>query len=257
MTLLIERKRRILEILENKRTIKIHELCKIFNISRATALNDLKELASDNKIIKVHGGATLNYYPKYEKSIKECMVSNLNLKKKIGLKAAQFVKDNDIIILSSGITVLEMAKHLYNKKNLTIITNSITTASFLFGYNDYNNFKIYITGGLLRKKSGSMIGLIANRTLNEFNADKAFCGVAGIDTENITDVNPSEAAVARDILAAAKESYVLIDSTKFDKIYFAKITKLRNIDVVITDKITPKKYIDAFNKYDVRLETCK
>ena len=45
MTLLIERKRRILEILESKKTVKIKELCKMFDISRATVHRLLSEKA--------------------------------------------------------------------------------------------------------------------------------------------------------------------------------------------------------------------
>ncbi len=255
MTLLIERKRRIVEILESKKTIKIKELCKIFDISRATALKDLKELASENKIMKVHGGAVLNSHEEYEKSIKETLTNNLELKKKIGLKASQFVKDGDIIILSSGATVLELAKNLHNKKNLTIITNSITTAYHLFEFYEYNDFNIYLTGGLLRSRSGSMIGLIPKRTLNDFNADKVFCGVAGIDTKGITDINPSESEISGDMLVSAKEKYILVDSTKFGKKKFIKITDLSNIDFIITDKKPDKEYITIFNNYGIQLET--
>lgn len=252
MHLPIERKVLILEKLKIEKIIRISDICKLFKISRATALSDLRELEKENKILKVHGGALLPNDLSLEKSIKQTMVENLNAKRKIGIKAAEFVNDKDIIILGSGSTISEMVKHLINKKKLTIITNSIITAYLLFEYNDYNNFDIYITGGYLRKKSGSLVGWIADNTLKEFNVNKAFCSSSGINLNGITDINPEESVTYRTLFSRAKEKYILIDSTKYEKKFFFNILPLEKIDCIITEKNVGKKYLDFFKKKKIK-----
>ncbi len=237
--LTVDRRAKILEMLENKGQVRIPELSKIFNVSEVTIRNDLEQLEQKNLLIRTRGGAlkiqrvgidyNLNLKSKKHKAEKE----------KIGIKAASLVNDGETIILDSGTTTFELAKNLSGINDLTVITNALNIAGLLV---DYPEIKVIMPGGTLRRNSLSLIGAIAEESIQNYFCDKLFLGVDGIDSVfGISTPNAEEAHLNKLMIRNSKEVIVVTDSSKFGKRSFVLIESIDKIDTVVTDKGIPEE----------------
>jgi len=228
------RRSKILKILEEKGQLRVPEISKQFGVSVVTIRNDLIKLEKKNLLIRTHGGAIKEQRVSFDFAVNQKAEMHTQEKLRIANKAVEFIMEGDTIILDSGSTTQQIAKQLNKFKNLTVVTNALNIVATL---TDYIDLEIIIPGGILRKKSLSLIGSIAESGINNFYADKLFLGVDGIDSQyGITTPNLEEAHLNRLMIERSKEIFVVTDSSKFDKRSMAVITDLEKIDYLITDK---------------------
>ena len=91
------------------------------------------------------------------------------------------------VILDSGSTTMLIAEGLMTAKNITVITNSLRQR---LPFPKIKNITLVVCGGTVRHKTRSMHGSIAERSLQDINADLMFVGADGIDAVNgITTFN--------------------------------------------------------------------
>jgi DeoR family transcriptional regulator of aga operon len=91
-------------------------------------------------------------------------------------------------------------------------------------------------GGILRKKSLSLVGVLADENFSKFYCDKLFLGVDGFDTKHgLSTPNSDEAHLNQIMISMAKKVIVVTDSRKFLRRRFAFISPVSSINVVITD----------------------
>ena len=128
-----ERQRQILSLLAQQRRLSVTEIVKQFSISEATARRDLESLASQGKAQRVHGGVIAVEQAPPELPILERESRQPQEKARIGRAAARLVADKETVFLGSGTTVLEVARNLRDRKNLTVITNSLPVLNMLAG----------------------------------------------------------------------------------------------------------------------------
>lgn len=231
----VSRRAKILEELDLKGQVAVSELSKMFTISEVTIRNDLSHLEKQNMLIRARGGAIkIKYYRMgIDPSISDKQKEFLKEKQKIAKAAIKFIEDGDTIVLDSGTTTTEIAKNLEQFKNLTIITNALNIASIL---SEYEGFSIFMPGGFLRKKSLSLVGILADESFKKFYCDKLFLGVDGFDIEHgLSTPNSEEAHLNQIMLEIAKKIICVADSRKFSRRRFAYIGPISIVDVVITD----------------------
>src|SRR5512143_2667001 len=128
-----ERQKQILSLLTRQGRLSVAEIVAQFAISEATARRDLESLASQGKAQRVHGGVISVEQAPPESPILERENEQADEKKRIGLAAANLIADKETVFLGSGTTVLEVARNLRNRKNLTVITNSLPVLNALAG----------------------------------------------------------------------------------------------------------------------------
>jgi DeoR family transcriptional regulator, aga operon transcriptional repressor len=231
----VSRRAKILEELETKGQVTVSELSKMFKISEVTIRNDLTHLEKQNMLIRARGGAIkVKYYRMgIDPSLSDKQKEYLKEKQRIAKAALKFIEDGDTIVLDSGTTTTEIAKNLEQFKNLTIITNALNIAIIL---SEYEGFNIYMPGGILRKKSLSLVGVLADENISKFYCDKLFLGVDGFDTTHgLSTPNSEEAHLNLIMISVAKKVIVVTDSRKFLRRRFAFISPINSINVVITD----------------------
>lgn len=231
----VSRRAKILEELETKGQVTVSELSKMFKISEVTIRNDLTHLEKQNMLIRARGGAIkVKYYRMgIDPSISDKQKEYLKEKQRIAKAALKFIEDGDTIVLDSGTTTTEIAKNLEQFKNLTIITNALNIAIIL---SEYEGFNVYMPGGILRKKSLSLVGVLADENISKFYCDKLFLGVDGFDTTHgLSTPNSEEAHLNLIMISVAKKVIVVTDSRKFLRRRFAFISPINSINVVITD----------------------
>ena len=228
-----ERKKIILEKLDEEGIVRIAHLSKLLKTSRETVRKDLYELEKESLIKKVHGGAVRdisNQETAYEKRISD----HEEGKKLISQKALSYIENGDTIYLDYGTTTYQLAKLLHKFSNITVVTNSIPIINVLLRY---EGIQMIIPGGILRRNEGALVGAFANDNINKIFVDIGFFGCAGIDAKNgVTNFHMDESEVSKKMMKQSQTAIVLADSSKIGVTALNHVANLNAIDIVITDK---------------------
>lgn len=249
--LIEERRNEIVKYIDKAEKATIEDIINHLKISRSTVRRDLIDLERKNLIIRTRGGALKKKYFKYEFSLNEKKDLNLDKKKKIARIAKRFIEEGDIIYISGGTTTLELAKILFDIKDLIIFTNAI---NILLEVANNSGIKIKLVGGDFRKKTFSMVGQEAINYLDRYNFNKAFVGVNGISVnEGFTTPNELEAIVDGEIIRRSKEVFVLADETKFGAVAFSTICKIEDVNYIITNNLPNAKLTKDIQKMEVKI----
>lgn len=236
--LTVERRTKIIKIIDNEGNVKVTELSKLFNVSEVTIRNDLDQLEKKNLLVRAHGGAMKLQRAGIDYELDVKAKKNRAQKIAIGKKAASLIKNGDTIILDSGTTTLEIAKNLSGFSNLTVITNSLNIAGQLVEFPD---IKVIMLGGILRRTSLSFVGIKAIESLKNYFCDKVFMGVDGIDAHyGISTPNEEEAFLNNIMINNSREIIVVTDSSKFKNRSFAYIAPIQKVTTIVTDKNIPQ-----------------
>jgi DeoR/GlpR family transcriptional regulator of sugar metabolism len=230
--------------------IRVEDLCRQLKVSPATVRRDLDQLERSGAIRRVHGGAVSN-----ESRLDEPLFSDktglaVREKRQIAEAALQFVEAGDTIYLDGGSTVLELARLLRDRTNLTVVTNSIHAAHELSGRGP----RLIMIGGELRRLSQTLVGPLTRLVLGQLHLDKAFMGTIGFAVkEGLTTTDPSEAFTKEIVMAQARQVIVLADSTKAGKISFASAGRWEHVHALITDKLLDKALAKEISDHGIKL----
>lgn len=235
-----DRQQQIAQLVERQQRISVADLCELFSISEATARRDLEALAQQGKVERVHGGAIVLQNAPPELPILERESDEADAKRRIGQAAARLITAGETVFLGSGTTVLEVARALKGRKDLTIFTNSLPVLNTISGTEN----TVVSLGGILRTSELSFIGHITELGLDEIHADKVFIGTRAIHPDHgLTNDYLPETLTDRAILHAGREVIVLADHTKFGRVAAALLTPLEQVNLVITDKAAPDQLV--------------
>jgi len=252
--LAIERRRKIISLLEERNSVLVPELSKIFTVTEETVRRDLEKLEIEGFLKRTYGGAVINDSVNTELPIKIREATNIEGKQAIGNKVAEYIKDGDIIILDSSTTALQVAGHIKDKKKITVITNSVKVVTELA---NAKGCKVISTGGNLRENAMSFVGHLAENSIKNFNVDIAIICCKGIDLEKeITESNDMEAEVKKAMIKAADKTFLVVDYTKFNKVSFIKMMNLENIDCLFTDRKLSEDWEKLLANKNIELIYC-
>lgn len=245
-----------MQYLKEREIASIDELCKEFDISKSTVRRDIDELETQGIIKKVYGGVVL--VKTEENNVVPISVREINLieeKKKIAKVAAEMINDNDVVIIDAGSTTVQMIKFLGAKKNITIITNSISVINDAIPCEELN---IILTGGNLLRDTNSLVGIDAINIIKSLNARIAFIGATGISlTRGISNSSMIEAEIKKAMIRSADKIILMVDNTKFDVASLVTFAELDYIDEIITDVTPDEKYENYFRKNNIKLIIAK
>ncbi len=245
-----ERRQKIREILSQKKRVLVKEISKDFQTSEVTIRKDLQVLENRGLLSRVHGGAILNESSVPDLALTEKELIHSKEKQRIAQKASEMINEGDVILLDSGSTTTQIARIIKFNNNIKIITNAVNIASELAASKN----EVILTGGLLREKSFSLVGPIAETTLTNMNADKLFLGVDGIHFDyGLTTPNLMEGRVNQLMIKMAHEVILVADSSKFGKRSMSVISDIQAVDVLITDKNIRDEDLRKLRNYEVQV----
>lgn len=233
-----ERRNRLEEILKIQNRILVAEMAEQMQISEVTIRKDLEVLEHRGVLKRVHRGAILVNNPTViDLALMEKEHIHAREKERIARKAAELIRDNEVIILDSGSTTTAIAQVLKARQGLTIITNAVNIAWELTASKN----RVILIGGMVRENSFSLVGPLSEEALRSVSADKLFLGVDGIHFEfGLTTPNLEEATINRMMLRAATDVFVVADSSKIGRRSLGVIAEIQAAHHLITDAhITP------------------
>lgn len=245
MTIMEERRKKILEEVIKKGAVSVHDLSSTFDVSYETIRKDLSYLEEQKQLIKSHGGAISN-----QNSIENPFTirkeENIDRKQSIANKALSLIPEGASIILGTGSTVFELAKLLSLKKNLKIFTDLIPAINYL----QNSDNEIFLLGGKVRQKSSSVYGYWTEKILKQISVDISFLGTDGFNNfSGPTTPSYYDASVERTIIERGKKCFILADSTKFTRSSLYQFTDWSNITSIITNNDINSKLVDKLSKY--------
>lgn len=250
-----DRRTKIIEIVQQSGSMTVAELCDLFDVSEMTIRRDLRDLDREGVLRRVHGGAVSSLGRSYEPPYTVRSTRNAEIKRAIGLKAAELIVDGDSIALDVGTTTLEITQALQGKHNLTIITASLPIANeIVSNLSLTSEVRLILTGGIIRSGELSMIGNIAAQTYADFHVDKAFIGVGGISEEDgLTEYNLEDAIVKKPMIQNAQQRIVVADSTKIGRTTFTAFAPLSMVDTLITDSKIPAEALSRLEALGIEV----
>ena len=241
-----ERQNLIFGLLLRQGRLTVAEIVERFKVSEATARRDLEALAEQGKIQRVHGGALPIHRAPPEAPLLQREREQYLEKQRIGQAAATMVCDGETVFLGSGTTVLQVARNLRSRQNLTVITNSLPVINTLA---NLPGITLIALGGMLRPSELSFIGHITEQALAEVRADKVIIGVHAISLEHgLTNDYLPETMADRAILKAGREVIVTADHTKINAVAAAFLAPLERIHALVTDSQAPPDFVAALRE---------
>lgn len=234
MTVKNDRYSAIRQHLYNSGYSTIQEISEAVSASPATIRRDLLILEQQGFISRTHGGAQIAEDAGTEVAFAVREQHNLAAKREIAEAAFKRLKPHSAIFLDAGTTVLQLARRLrLNPLPLSVFTNCVTVAQLLM---DVPEVKVTLLGGRLRPENASMVGSLAEASLERLRFDQLFIGAGAIAEDNcVYTQDEEEARLNEKMLTRAAKVTLLVDSSKFGQRSTYKVARLNGEMEVITD----------------------
>jgi DeoR/GlpR family transcriptional regulator of sugar metabolism len=246
-----ERAKEIITELLHDGTVSVERLAERLKISTSTVRRELTDLELAGLLRRTHGGAMrvepMLYEPfRHVSSFTAQEQQRAAEKRRIGLAAAELIRDGEVIAIGAGTTTTQVARCLRHRKWITVVTNAVNIAMELSHRAD---LKIIVTGGTMSGAWFALTGPTAISVVGEMFYDKAFIGVDGIHPEHgLTTNYPDQSTVHRAMINQARQCIVVADRTKFGKVGTALIAPATDMDVLITDNVPTSASMRQFGK---------
>ncbi len=223
------RRNKILNILHEKRKVYIAELSQSLGASLVTIRSDLNALEREGKLVRMTGGAVL---PSGKNDPPRHSIENYEQKLEIAEAAVQEIQDGDTLFINSGTTTLLVANALKAKKNLSVVTNSLSVASALD-----SSFRVILLGGLINAQHNFTYGADTQEYINRYGADFAILSVDGVSHDGeISTCHAEEAIIDKLMIARAKNVLIVADKTKIGRTGFSYVCHCDDKIKILTNK---------------------
>ena len=234
-----DRRRQISAMVKQQGSVQVASLVEMFTVSAQTIRKDLKYLSDRGVAARAYGGAISTDVVglSTEAALESKRTSRIAEKERIGKVAAAMVQPGESILLDSGTTTLQIARHLPDIDGITVVTNDFGVLSVLAGK---TRIHVVVLGGTLRRKNLALYGGQAEAAIEGLYVDRLFLGVDGFHLEKgITTHFEPEATLNRKMARVARQVIAVTDSSKFGRICLHRIIGVDEIDVLITDSGAP------------------
>lgn len=242
--LAIERKNEILEKLRVDQRVLVSQLAVHYGVTEETIRRDLDKLEKEGYATKTYGGAIWGNSTKIDLSHTIRNKTNVDAKTAIAQLIANTIMDGDHLMLDDSSTSLFVAKAIKEKKNLTVISNSLEVCMEL---SSVEGFHIFSTGGRLKPDSLSLMGHQCHEMLRQHHVDKVILSCKGVDpVAGVTDSSDFHASTKKVMMASSAQAILIADYTKFNKISFVKIGNFPQFTHIFTNQKPSDQWLDFF-----------
>ncbi len=242
-----ERLAKILETIDQRQSVSLKTLAKLFYVSDSTLRRDIAALEKEGRVIRSHGyahslskQAASAGFPSRKKTEKE--------KKVLLAKQAvsDCVKEGDVVMLDASSTAAETVAFLKEYKDVIVMTSGIETLLYLAE----TDLTYYSSGGQAYNKSYSFVGQTAINTIKTMNANVCFVSCHGLSENGYaTDISVSENDVRRAIIEQSRRKVLLVDSTKINKNCYSNLCHVSAFDDVFCDKLLPEDILKQVKNF--------
>lgn len=243
------RKKHILDLLERDRQVVARELSDSLGTSEDTIRRDLRELAAQGLLRRVHGGA-VPVAPAEGDFLQRQGLAPED-KVAIGRLAASLIKPGQVVLIDGGTTAVQLARHLSPDLAATVVTHSPSIAVEL---SSHPRVDVIVIGGRLFKHSIVSVGTQARDAIRQIRADLYFMGVTGVHAEmGLTTGDYEEAAIKLALSQSAVETYVLASPEKIGTVSPYLVMPIKEASAVLTTAQVPQRDLDPIAELGVTI----
>jgi DeoR family transcriptional regulator, aga operon transcriptional repressor len=251
------RRQQIVSMIQDCGSVQVMSLAAQFDVSTQTIRKDLCYLEGRGVATRCYGGAiwsqSVGVITETEVAAKRSLWASE--KERIGRAAAALVHPGDSIILDSGTTTAQIARHLPDREDVVVVTNDAEVLAQLM---TKEHIQIFVLGGALRRKNMAFYGAQTEAALDGLHVDKLFLGVDGIDLKKgITTHYESEAILNRKMAKIADQVIAVTDASKFGRTCLHRIIGLEDVDLLITDSGASQEFVTAGAALGCRVHVAK
>lgn len=238
---------KLLEIVNENKRIEVSKLAELLNVSQVTIRKNLGILEEKGLLKREHGYAVMTS----SDDINSRLAFNYDIKRKIARLACELVSDGETVMIESGSSCALLAEELaYNKKDITIITNSTFIASYIRG----GNAKVVLLGGDYQPESQVVVGPLTRKCVKDFFVDKLFVGTDGYnDKIGFTGKNLMRTETVKAMAESTNKIIILTESSKFFERGVVSQFRVEEVDYVLTDTNIPENILDDLKKEKIEV----
>jgi len=222
----------ILQELKKKGIVSVIDLVTILDASESTIRRDLNTLDNKGLLKKIHGGAISidESSSKHDYKVDVRQSLNVDEKYETAKHAATLIEDGDVIYIDAGTTTLILIDFI-KADDITVVTNGIVHAKRLLE----KGFRTFILGGEVKASTEAIVGSNTVEEIKKYNFSKGFFGVNGVSNKcGYTTPDVNEAMVKAQAMKMCKQSFVLADKSKLEKVSFATFGAISDSTLITT-----------------------
>lgn len=245
-----ERQKLILTRLRERGILGSAELVDLLGVSHMTVRRDIQKLEREGRLNSVPGGislpARISFEPSHSSKAQMAQAEKLA----IGACAAALVPAGAVIYLDAGTTVLEIARILAPRDDLTVVTNDFAIAALLAAD---SHCRLFHTGGLVERENQSGVGEMAARTIEGFNFDIAFTSTSSFGLHGVSTPSEAKVSVKRAITRVSARNILVTDSSKYGLVATYNAVPLDALTDLVTDSGLPENARSAISDKGITL----
>lgn len=248
-----QRKQAILKKLQLHGQVQVSALSREWQISPDSVRRDLRDLAGEGLLQRVHGGALPAAAASADYTDRERL--SPDAKQRIGRTAAAMVRPGQVVAVDGGTTTLQLVRHLPRSLEATVVTHSPTIAAAL---RDHDTIEVILIGGRLFKHSMVAIGTATTDAIASIHTDLFFLGATGVHIQSgVTTGSWEEAAVKRAFCDKAAEVVLLVTPEKLNAASPFGITTVAELDVMVCDYDASEQELAPYRELGVTVLTAE
>ncbi len=247
-----ERYNLIKDRLRKSGAITVSELISEFGVSAETVRRDLLALEKSGILSRVHGGAIAQAHLKPAGDFSARLDEHRAEKSELSLRAAELIREGDIIAVDSGTTAVEFAEVLKSLAiHFTVITHSLAVFNVISGC---ENIETILIGGTYDKTENAFWGHLTHEALRRLHASKVFIFPTGISLAlGVFDFHLNLTDIQHTLLEISDKVIILADSSKFEKTSLVRLCDVSPEHIYVTDSELPESIFELYKENNLTI----
>ncbi|MEA4964389.1 MAG: DeoR/GlpR family DNA-binding transcription regulator [Oscillospiraceae bacterium] len=248
------RRQKILEILSRDGQVRVSRLSELLDATQVTIRSDLSALERDGYLERMQGGAVQTVKNYYNLDFQQRKQQNSAVKKRLASVVCDMIRDGDTLMINSGTTTYFVAVELKKRKNLNIVTNSLSVAVEMGGH---PTFRVILLGGDINAQYSFTYGADAQEQLRRYRADYAILSMDGLCPETgLTTYHAEEAVMDLLMMERSEHTIVAAESRKIGREGFSRVGDAARVNRLVTDSGIDHELARRLTALGVEIKYC-
>ncbi|MFT4135645.1 DeoR/GlpR family DNA-binding transcription regulator [Microbacterium sp.] len=244
------RELRILELLDERGSVRVDELAATLEVSAVTVRKDLEYLEAGGHLVRNRGGAVRAGLREGE--FPKRLRIDVAAKQAVAVAAARHVAHGDVVAFDTSSTAYFVAREVVDRQNLVVVTSSLPTATLFLGR---PTARVLMPGGTVRHESAGLVGANLDQLAGLGRISKGFFGLTGLSVERgLLEFAFDETATKRMLVDACTEVHAVFASEKAGGFGFHSFCPPDAVTSLITDDGLDAETADLWRALGVDVE---